>query len=302
MSNRIFWKQQLEGASGDHLITVENSAGDHAIGTGLVDASGVQIGTPANPLPVRDPMMEISSGNVTGHATVNKFGRNPDVDTATDPEDVWDVGGIWVPPTQARVHNIASTSTADDAGQAGALTIRVWGLTDWDTAEVSEDIVLNGQTDVATVNSYVIIHRMRVLTGTAGATNVGNITATAVTDGTVTAQITAPFGQTLMAIYGIPSTQTLCVTQWYIDMNRQSGATASADCELRVQEDADTGLSPFVVKHHLGVTSSGNSHVSHKFDPPFRVAGPAMVKAYVENVSANDTDMSAGFDGVLVDN
>lgn len=42
-------------------------------------------------------------------------GRNPDVDQATDPEDLWPVGGAWVPPTQPRVHEIVSTSV-DDVG------------------------------------------------------------------------------------------------------------------------------------------------------------------------------------------
>ncbi len=49
-------------------------------------------------------MLEIAKGNVPGHSTVNKFGRNTDIDTAAK-EDIWDGGGLWVAPTQARKHD-----------------------------------------------------------------------------------------------------------------------------------------------------------------------------------------------------
>lgn len=57
-----------------------------------------------------DFILEISRGKVPGMSSVNKFGRNPDVDGA---EDIWVNGGFWVPPTLARTHDIASTSTQD---------------------------------------------------------------------------------------------------------------------------------------------------------------------------------------------
>lgn len=247
-----------------------------------------------------DFFLEVSKGNFRAHSTVNKFGRNPDIGTATDPEDVWDAGGIWAAPTQARVHNIASSDAADTSAGTGARTVKIYGLTDWDTAEVNETIVLNGASIVATVNSYVIVHRMQCMTFGSGGTNAGNITATAVTDATVTAQISIGKGQTLMAIYGIPSIQTLYVVQWYIAMNRAQVSAANADMDLLVMESADQSDSGFVDKHHLGLATAGSSHAPHEFKPRFPVTGPAIVKVQVENVSANSTDISAGFDGVLV--
>ena len=60
-----------------------------------------------------DFMLELAMGNKTGMSQINKFGRNPEIDSGTTPEDIWDAGGLWVPPTTFRLHNIASTSDND---------------------------------------------------------------------------------------------------------------------------------------------------------------------------------------------
>lgn len=243
---------------------------------------------------------DISTGAVENNDAVNKFGRNPDVDTATDPEDVWDTGGIWVAPTQARKHNIASSDANDDAIGTGAQTIRLYGLVSWDSLETSEDVIMDGLTPVATSNSYVIIHRMKVLTAGSGGLNVGDITATAQTDGTITAQITASQNQTLMAIYGIPALQKLVITKWYTSVNLTSGGGGTADVELLINEEPDNNLLLFLVKHHAGLSSSGSSVFNHEFSPYLSVQGPAIIKVNVESVSSNNTDISGGFDGILI--
>ena len=50
----------------------------------------------------------ISLGLVPGVSHINKFGRNSLIDAATVPEDIWDVGGVYVPPTAPRIHNLRS--------------------------------------------------------------------------------------------------------------------------------------------------------------------------------------------------
>ncbi len=248
-------------------------------------------------------MLDIAAGLLPGYVGVNKFGRNPDVDTAAA-EDVWDGGGIWVAPTAARIHDIVSTSTDDDGvnapGSTGAQTIRVFGLTSWSTAEVSEDITLDGTTNVATANSYVIIHRMQVLTAGSGRTNAGDITATAQTDATVTAQITGGEGQTLMAIYGVPSGKTFLGTGYYIGMNRTQ-STGSVDAELLVTNNPDVTDPVYRVGHRAGVTAAGTSSQNVGFEPPAPIVGPAIIKVRATDATAINTDVVAGFNGVLMD-
>jgi hypothetical protein len=227
---------------------------------------------------------------------VNKFGRNPDVDTAAD-EDIWDAGGTWSLPATASAHDIASTDAADAAAGTGARTVQVWGLQNWGTRESSEIVVLDGVTPVATTKSYVLIHRMQCLTFGSGKTNAGDITAKV--GATTHAQISIGVAQTLMAIYGIPDDTHLFVSKWYASMNRPGGATSFVDMRLMVDPAPASADSGFSTKHHLGLYSSGASYISHEFNPFLEVAGPAVLKIRALDVSGNDTDISAGFDGYL---
>lgn len=242
--------------------------------------------------------LDLAKGKVDGHFIVNKFGRNTDIDTTL--EDIWDGGGTWVAPTQARTHQIASTSASDADAGVGARTIQVYGLTDWDTSETSEVITLNGTTNVPTVNDYVIIHRMKVLTKGATNVNVGVITATADTDGTVTAQINIGEGQTQMAIYGIPSTQTAYMACYYASINK-ANATGAVDIGLKYNPEPDAELTNFQVKHTQGLMSAGTSHIQQNFNLLNKFSGPGIFKMTGLG-STNNFDVSAGFDLIVVDN
>jgi hypothetical protein len=63
----------------------------------------------------RDFALEVALGKVTGYAPINKFGFALDADSGV-PTDIWDGADgttstdVWEPPTQARTHDIASTS------------------------------------------------------------------------------------------------------------------------------------------------------------------------------------------------
>jgi hypothetical protein len=127
-------------------------------------------------------------------------------------------------------------------------------------------------------------------------TNDGNITATAQTDATVTAQITAGNAQTLMAIYQIPSDKTGYITSWYSSMNRNV-TTGSADIRLLVKPPTEV----YQVKRVRGLVGAGNSAFDHKFDFPLPVTASSIVKIDA-GVSADNTDISAGFAVLLEDN
>jgi hypothetical protein len=256
------------------------------------------------------PLVDAVLGRIPGVTSVGKFGRAP-IGVQTTPTDIWDradadaTQSIWLAPTGARTHEIVSTSGDDASGGLGAHTVRIYGLTSWDAAPEVEDVVMTGLTPKATAKQWVIIHRMRVLPGAHGTSgpNVGTITATTVgqTVDTVTAAIRPTVGQTGMAIFGVPSGCHAIMLLYYTSTLRTGGgATVLADLSIQVAEAPETFPSVFVEKHTDGVISSGTSALRHKFEIPRRYDGPCIIKLQA-SASVNDTDMSAGFDLLLID-
>ncbi len=255
-----------------------------------------------------DYALQVARGLVSGVTHINKFGTAPD-GIQTTATDIWSRADstptqqIWLAPTAARIHAIVSSSASDDGDPVGvgARTIRVQGLTSWSTAEVSEDITLNGTGAVNTVNAYVIIHRMKVLTSGATAINVGTISATAATDGTVTAVIAPGDGQTEMAIYGVPSIQSFYLMRWGGGIDRASGSAVTVDFRISVNENPDVQTTNFLRKDGISLQSTGTSMFDRHYAIPAKFAGPCIIK--LQGIaSAVDTEGEGGFDGYLVTN
>lgn len=253
-----------------------------------------------------DTNLATAAGAWNGLTHVNKFGYAPDgVQVAGS--DIWDRADatptqrIWLKPQVSQVHEIVSTSGLDSAGGAGARTVRIYGLIDWDSKEISEDINMAGVTAVDTVNQYVIIHRMTVLTFGATVVNAGTITATAKTNRTVTAQINPSHGQTQMAIYGIPSVQTAYLTNWYGSIHKASGTAVDVRFELQYAIDMAPILALFLKKEIRGLQSTGSSTATWAKKPYKKFVGPGILKIQAYGSGA-DIDAAAGFDLILVDN
>jgi len=313
---REFFSQNLGGVSNTtDLSPVTADLTDGTQKTQIVDGSGNVIASTNNNLHTypTDPMAEIALGNVSGKTHNNKYGRAID-GVQTTPTDIWDRSDasptqqLWIAPTTARVHTITSSSGVDDGTPegdgVGAQAVRVWGLKTWDLAETSEDVVLNGTANATTSNSYVIIHRMKIIpVGTTYATNTGNITATAVSDGTVTAQISAMQGQTLMAIMGIPSIQTGLMTGYEVSSHNTGNPSTvvETDFTMFINERPDLNVGVFINKSNVGLIAAGSSVFPKDYKPYLNIPGPAIIKFQAISTLA-DTEGVAEFDIILVDN
>ncbi len=224
-----------------------------------------------------------------GLTTVILPAHNADIDTTTDPEDIWDAGGLYVPPTEARVHNIVSSSTSDDTGGTGAITVDIIGL-DGSSLTIDETVTLDGTTPVATSNSFTFIREMTVATVGSGGSNVGVITATAVTDATVSAQINAAINRTRAALYVCPVNKDAYVTT--IDLSIISGTAAStADFERLIQGTFNTAASPFVRETPIRLTVG--DMLQTEFHPYLKLVSGEFMKLQIRAVSANDTEVAA---------
>jgi hypothetical protein len=158
--------------------------------------------------------LQVARGQVDGHKALFKFGINGDVGTSV--ETVWAQGGTYAYPASATVMKISSSSADDAAAGTGARTISIAGL-DANYNEISETVILDGQTAVNTVNSYLRISRMFVVTAGSGATAAGTIyagtgTVTSGVPATVYGMIALNANQTQMAFWTVPAGYTLYLT------------------------------------------------------------------------------------------
>jgi len=252
---------------------------------------------------LRDFGIEVAMGRIPGFAKVNKFGEGIDCDSGVL-TDIWDGANgtlstdIWVPPTQARIHAIASSSGNDAALGTGMRTVKVYGLTSWDAKETSEMVTIGNNT----TNAYVIIHRIKGVTWGTDGVNAGNITATAATDGTITAAILTGQNQTQMMIYGWSSLQTLQVKLLFAEIVKSTGVTIRASGEIRYMSDPATNVvdnTAWTNKENFQLTA-GNNPWQHRYDPPKSFDGPGIIKFQV-TASANDSVAVAAMDAYLAD-
>lgn len=261
-----------------------------------------------NALPVvGDSSLAVPAGQVDGQSSVNKFGRSTNVDSGVN-TDIWDRANstndqdIWLAPTAARIHTIASTSANDDTGGTGANLVQVFYLPDWNTKEAMETVTGNLNGGIAMNNAAVIIHRMKVIPqASSTSANIGTITATAAVDATVTAQIQPGEGQTQMAIYGIPSIQTAYMTQFYGSVLRTNAAAAFVDARLLFNPIPNINTVVYLVKHSLGIQTTGANPFVHPYSPYNKFEGPGILKLQAAG-STDNLDVSGGFDLILVDN
>lgn len=239
-----------------------------------------------------DFYFDVATGDVRAHSSVNKFGNNPDVDSATV-EDIWDGGGVWNEPSASQVYTFTSTAAADAAAGTGARTIEIFGLGGTGALQ-NETLSLNGTAAVTAAGSYSMIHRMIVRTAGNLGTNNGTITANANTDGNVTAQITISNSQTLMAIYKIPADSDGCIINFYNSILRSGGPTTAVDIILYAKPAGEV----WQIKHINGLMTAGTSQTNHRYGVPSCFEPLTLLKMSA-GTTADNIDVSAGFDLVL---
>lgn len=141
--------------------------------------------------------LQVARGQIDGHSTVNIYGYQPAVATTFIP--VWEVIGQYTYPVAATTMYVSGT-----AGDTASITIV--GL-DANYSVISEIVVMNGATPVATTKQYFRINSMFVSAGSA--TNPAGIVYLKNNGGAITyAQINAGVGRTQAAIYTVPAGHT----------------------------------------------------------------------------------------------
>jgi hypothetical protein len=248
-------------------------------------------------IPERDWDFEVRKGNVLKHEVVAIIGHSESIGTTKvtiQPDPSVEITQSDIDATPATVQ-VASTSANDvDTTGTGAWSVLVIGL-DASGVEQSETVLLNGQTAVATVNTYSAITGLRVLTAGTTGSNEGNIW---VGNGTFTAGVPATpysvadiaYNKGLCAYYVVPATKTFYGTQFIANMS-----SSAKDVEFFIETSADGA---FWVTEAVFGFSTGATIVSPIHAMPGMPPG-THIRIRAEANTAT-TDITALMDGYLV--
>lgn len=197
----------------------------------------------AQPIPLNDRMHHdtdatvvrmdnpdsVMRGRVHNEYIIEKYARNPVIDTTSAPEDVWNGGGLYTgfPTAAAEQFEVLSSLAADTSGGTGARTVRFfyfdddYNMFDANGDPLFFDVIMNGTTGVSVGNpTGMRIWRGKVLTSGSGETNAGEVTCRWVTTtAAIFAIIPAEFGQTSLSNFTIPAGYTGYLKQYAVTMD-----------------------------------------------------------------------------------
>ena len=188
--------------------------------------------------------LQVSRNQIMGHALQNIYGFQPAVTTTNIP--LWENAAAYVYPVAATSMNLVSTNAADTA------TITISGL-DANFKPITEAVVLNGTTAVATINAFIRVNSMQVSVGSL--TNpAGTITLKDPTNTTTYAQINTGIGRTQMSIYTVPAGYTFYLIR--VDCNSSFNGNNANYVTYKNYNISSTGVvtvtqqSPFTAWYH----------------------------------------------------
>jgi hypothetical protein len=239
-----------------------------------------------------DTQFLIGEDLIAGYSVVNKFGRNDDVDTGSVPEAIWSGGGPYTGfPVGAAEEFQVFSSSASDTGVLYFDYLASYTSTEYQTGSVT----LNGVTVVNTGITGVRMNNARYECGTATTFNVGTIT---LRHRTTTANVfcVMPIGKSITNVcaYTIPYGSIGHIERLFASVigsnNGQIVATLWTRTDL---------LNPQNIRTFAFATGS-----SYEERPYAGLSLPAMtdIKISALTASANNLDVIAGFDIVIVGN
>lgn len=232
-----------------------------------------------------------------GYKPLDKFGVNPLVTASTDPEDVWEGGGLYTYDDfgTAPIVSIASSD-------ADTQDISITGL-DIDGEEVTQTITLTGTTRVALTTPLWRVYRMENEGDTDLVGNVfcytGTGTVPSIGDAEVRAVILSSNNQTQMALYTIPKGKVAFLFRGEIGIE-YSGSVGAGTNFAKVQYQSRRVNKIFKVKKTINVISAAQSNYVDERPFPDIIPSLTDIKAEVVTVS-EDMGVWATFDFLLVD-
>lgn len=239
--------------------------------------------------------LQVARGQIRGHSIVHIFGYNPDVDSATE-ETIWTAGGLYQHLDTPAIMTVSSSSASDTSAGVGARSIYIVGINSTG-GEVSETVVLNGQTPVNTTHTYTEIQSSLVVSAGTSEHNVGNIsigtgTVTSGVPANIFGHILATENKSLIGHYTIP----IGYTGYLISGNMSVGSTTASKNitgRLKIRENG--------LLYTGAIVSFTSGIVPFNFEYPIKLNQSSCISATAVS-STNDEKISCYFQLVLIKN
>ena len=217
----------------------------------------------------------LGAGIYDGLNSIHVMGYNPDVDNGTEPETIWNGGGLypWSAFATAGTLDISSDSLSE------SVSVVLDGL-DANYQPIQETVTLSGTTPVTTTNSYIRLNKM-----TCTSLNIGAITAD---KGVTVGKVDAGQGSSMSGIYTVPAGHTaflLC-----------GDATAQKGRDAQVRFYARYFGMGFVVAH---MAETYQNFYRYDFPIPIKLPEKTDLDVRVFEVETSGTRVTCNFDLIL---
>jgi hypothetical protein len=242
---------------------------------------------PSPPLDNREPFRGFGERNAIGI-------------TATG-EDIWDgtATSIPVPPDVGEQMTVVSTDAADTAAGTGTRTLRIHYL-DASGYTQSEDVTTNGTTGVNTTATNIrFVQEIHALTVGSNGVSEGIITIYQLgSPSTVYGHIALGGNASLSAYRMVPADKYGIIEAWTCSVSRK---ITNNQISLRLRStDHDNQLLPgiFIFKDLVQI---GTGNIPKVFPVPLRIPPLSKVKISAWGASSSGADVSASFEGHLIE-
>ena len=237
--------------------------------------------------------LAVSKGLIPGHSVVDKFGENPEITIGTDPEDIWEFGGVYTFTANTGVTYYMSSSNNADTQTIEFQVLTVDSNDNWNLEIFDQDLV--GQTKTALTppsgDPIVRIFRMQNednfnLAGTMYVYEDDTTTTPGIPDTAtkVRAIIDNGNNQTLMALYTIPSGFVGYLYRGEIGLAFSAGPNATDFAKADYRSRRFGGV--FKTKKRLTNITTGQPNYLDKRSFPDPIPAKTDIVLRVEEVSA----------------
>jgi hypothetical protein len=253
--------------------------------------------------PVPPYNLSVALGRVPGAGEVAKFGRNPDLDPGSVPEDIWSNGGVYTghnvnsaQPVQVFSSSAADNGVSSPAG-TGARTVVLEGLRlPTSTAYETDTITLNGTTPVLASINFYRINRAWVTTAGSNQANVGTITIRqSITTSNVLAIISPEIGQTQIAAFTVPDQTDFLIVAFEIQLVRASGSAGSGTLAVQTREYLSGSW-----RTRRNYALSSGAPISDDLQVPLVVGPQHDIRLRCTQISDTNTIITGLFSGFLI--